>query len=170
MGLLDKFLTLTINMQIRIGILLVILLVIIISILLLIMSCLIQFYLFRNSFENIIEENDTKMLLNYEQYIHTIESTIEIKTKNDLEFYRNLEKMFFENLEGLELSIFLNENLEIQSIYKYNDDDIQDNIEETCYDKDYLKCIIYKFYGNEDGLNDDNKNKNFKKMLSYYNF
>ena len=169
MGLLDKFLTLTINMQIRIGILLVILLVIIISILLLIMSCLIQFYLFRNSFENIIEENDTKMLLNYEQYIHTIESTIEIKTKNDLEFYRNLEKMFFENLEGLELSIFLNENLAIQSIYKYNDDDIQDNIEGKCYDKDYLKCIIYKFYGNEDGLNDDNKNKNFKKMLSYYN-
>ena len=121
MGWLDKFLTLTINMQIRIGILFVILLVIIISIILLIMSCLIQFYLFTNSFENIIEENDNKMLSNYEQYIHIIESTIEAKTKSDLEFYKNLEKTFFENLEGLELTALLNENIPIKQIYEYND-------------------------------------------------
>ena len=169
MGWLDKFLTLTINMQIRIGILFVILLVIIISIILLIMSCLIQFYLFTNSFENIIEENDNKMLSNYEQYIHIIESTIEAKTKSDLEFYKNLEKTFFENLEGLELTALLNENIPIKQIYEYNDSEIKDTIEEKCYDKDYLKCIIYKFYGNEDELKDNKKNENFKNMLNYYN-
>ena len=51
--------------------------------------------------------NDNKMLSNYEQYIHIIESTIEAKTKSDLEFYKNLEKTFFENLEGLELTALL---------------------------------------------------------------
>ena len=165
MGWLDKFLTLTINMQIRIGISFVILLVIIISIILLLMSCLIQFYLFTNSFEDIIEENDNKMLVNYERYIHTIESTVEAKTKSDLEFYKNLEKTFFENLVGLELNTLLNENLEIKSIYEYNEEEIKDTIEEKCYDKDYLKCIIYKFFGN----GNYKENENFKKMLSYYN-
>ena len=161
-----KFLTFTINMQIRLRILSVISVSIIISIVLLVMSNLIQYHNFVNSFESIIEDKDNKMLLNYEQYIHTVESTVEEKTKIDLEFYRNLENMFFENLEGLELSTLLNEDLPINNIYEYNDNEINDNITGKCYDKDYLNCIIYKFYG----IGDDYKtNSNFTKMKSYYN-
>ena len=172
-SILDRCLKLTINMQIRVGITFVVLIAIIISMLLLTMSNIIQYYNFSSYYENIIQDEDNKMLLNYEQYIHTIESTVERKAKSDLEFYRNLEKMYFENLEGLELTDLLNENLESSRIKDYNElnEDKKDENEieekEKCFDSNYLKCIIYKFYGNEGG--DYKENKNFKKMVNYYN-
>ena len=142
LSLLDRCLKLTINMQIRVGITFVVLMAIIISILLLTMSNLIQYHNFTNYYENIIQDEDNKMLLNYEQYIHNIESTVERKTKSDLEFYRVLETVFFENLEGLELSTLLDTKLENNDIiHEFN----EENITENCYDKDYLKCITYQF-------------------------
>ena len=145
-SILDRFLKLTINMQIRVGITLVVLIAIIISILLLIMSNLIHYYNFTNYYENTIQDEDNKMMLNYEQYIHTIESTVERKAKSDLEFYRILEKMYFENLEGLELNTLLDNQLEIKNIYELNDlKNNEINITEKCYDSNYLKCIIYNF-------------------------
>ena len=173
-SLLDKCLTLTINMQIRVGITLVVLSAIIISMLLLTMSNIIQYYNFSSYYENIIQDEDNKMLLNYEQYIHTVESTVERKAKSDLEFYRNLEKVYFENLEGLELSDLLNSNLESGRIkdYKELNEDKEEETEqeekkEKCYDSNYLKCIIYKFFEVE-GY-DYKQNNNFKKMVNYYN-
>ena len=168
-SLLDKCLTLTINMQIRLGITIVVLGAIIISMLLLTMSNIIQYYNFSSYYENIIQDEDNKMLLNYEQYIHTVESTVEKKAKSDLEFYRNLEKMYFENLEGLELSDLLNSNLESSRIkdYKELNEDTEEEGKEICFDRNYLKCIVYKFYGSEgDGYKENN---NFKKMVNYYN-
>ena len=164
MGLsfLDRCLKLTINMQIRVGITFVVLMAIIISILLLTMSNLIQYHNFTGFYENIIQDEDNKMLLNYEQYIHTIESTVERKAKNDLEFYRVLESMYFENLEGLELSTLLDTDLPNDNIYELNNDAF--NITE-CYDEDYLKCIVYIFY-KYDG---DYKEEDFKKIIGYYN-
>ena len=164
-SILDRCLKLTINMQIRVGIILVVLTAIIISILLLTMSNLIQYYNFTNYYENTIQDEDNKMMLNYEQYIHTIESTVERKAKSDLEFYRILEKMYFENLEGLELSNLL-DNLENKNIYELNElKNSGINITKKCYDSEYLKCIIYKFDEYENYLNDTD----FKKMLSYFN-
>ena len=160
-GILDKFLTLTINMQIRVGITVVVLIAILISIVLLLMSNLIQYHNFTNYYENIIQDEDHKMLLNYEQYIHTIESTIETKAKNDLEFYRILEKMYFENLPGLELNDLLYINLNRENIYEWNN--IPEGI--NCNDSAYLKCIIYKLGNNEQVKN----NEDFQKMISYYN-
>ena len=98
LGLLDRFLKCTINKQIRVGITLIVLMAIIISISLLAMSNIIQYHNYSDYYEKIIYDEDNKMLLNYEQYIHTIESTIESKAKNDLEFYRILEKMYFEKM------------------------------------------------------------------------
>ena len=165
-SILDRCLKLTINMQIRVGIILVVLTAIIISILLLTMSNLIQYYNFTNYYENTIQDEDNKMMLNYEQYIHTIESTVERKAKSDLEFYRILEKMYFENLEGLELSNLLDTNLENKNIYELNElKNSGINITKKCYDTEYLKCIIYKFDEYENYLNDTD----FKKMLSYFN-
>ena len=165
-SILDRCLKLTINMQIRVGITLVVLIAIIISILLLIMSNLIQYYNFTNYYENTIQDEDNKMMLNYEQYIHTIESTVERKAKSDLEFYRILEKMYFENLEGLELNTLLDTQLEIKNIYELNDlKNNEINITEKCYDSNYLKCIIYNFNESNNYANDTD----FKNMLSYYN-
>ena len=165
-SILDRCLKLTINMQIRVGITLVVLIAIIISILLLIMSNLIQYYNFTNYYENTIQDEDNKMMLNYEQYIHTIESTVERKAKSDLEFYRILEKMYFENLEGLELNTLLDTQLEIKNIYELNDlKNNEINITEKCYESNYLKCIIYNFNESNNYANDTD----FKNMLSYYN-
>ena len=162
LSLLDRCLKLTINMQIRVGITFVVLMAIIISILLLTMSNLIQYHNFTNYYENIIQDEDNKMLLNYEQYIHTIESTVERKAKSDLEFYRVLETMYFENLEGLELSTLLDTNYESNNIiHEFN----EENITEKCYDKDYLKCIAYQFNKSEEYKD----NEDFQKILSYYN-
>ena len=167
LSLLDRCLKLTINMQIRVGITFVVLMAIIISILLLTMSNLIQYHNFTNYYENIIQDEDNKMLLNYEQYIHTIESTVERKAKSDLEFYRVLETMYFENLPGLELSSLLDANLDNNNIIHEFE---EEKITEECYDKDYLKCITYKFYKSEENKDKDYKdNEDFKKLLNYYN-
>ena len=158
LGLLDRFLKCTINKQIRVGITLIVLMAIIISISLLAMSNIIQYQNFSDYYEKIIYDEDNKMLLNYEQYIHTIENTIESKAKNDLEFYRILEKMYFENLEGLELNTLLDDNMKNGTIIESP---------ENCYNNNYLNCINYKFYG--DNTYNYENNENFMKMKNYYN-
>ena len=163
-SIIDKCLTLTINMQIRVEIIAVVLISIFISMLLLLMSNLIQYHNFTNYYENLIQDEDHKMLLNYEHYIHSVESTIETKSKNDLEFYRVLETMYFENLEGLELNTLLDNNLKNTNIYELDE---RNNLSD-CYDRDYLKCIIYK-YNRTGGNSAYEENEGFKKVISYYN-
>ena len=108
MGILDSFLKLTISVQIRVGIIIVVLFAILISLALLTVSTLIQYNTMTNYYENIIEDEDNKMLLNFEQYIHTIEKLFVRKSKLDLEFYSLLENITNESLEGLELNSLLN--------------------------------------------------------------
>ncbi len=104
MGLMERFLKMTISVQIRVGIITVVLFAIIISLALLTVSTLIQYNSMINYYENIMEDEDNKMLLNFEQYIHTVETLLDRKSKIDLYFYSNLEKIFYESLEGLELN------------------------------------------------------------------
>lgn len=160
LAILDKCLKLTINVQIRLGITFLVVISIIISLVLLVMSNLIQFEYFTNYYENIIQNEDNKMLLNYEQYIHTVESTIEKKAKNDLEFFRILETMYLENLEDLELSSLSNNGLEKENIYEW-----EESKNKQCFDNNYLKCIIYKHNEGEEFKN----SKNLEKMINYYN-
>ena len=162
MGLMDKFLKLKISLQIRVGIISVVLFAIIISLALLTVSTLIQYNTMINYYEEIIEDEDNKMLLNFEQYVHTVEKLLDRKSKLDLEFYTHLENIFYESLEGLELNTLLNIKFEVDKIF-----DIK-NVDETCFSNGDLNCIVYKIYPEEND-EDLKENNEFKQILNYYN-
>lgn len=163
MGLMDNFLKLKISLQIRVGIITVVLFAIIISLALLTVSALIQYNTMTNYYEEIIEDEDNKMLLNFEQYIHTVEKLVDRKSKIDLKFYSILENTFTESLEGLELNILLNNNFEIDKVF-----DINEHPEKMdfCYNNGDLNCIIYKFYPTDSTYKTEEE---FYKILKYYN-
>ena len=163
MGLMERFLKMTISVQIRVGIITVVLFAIIISLALLTVSTLIQYNSMINYYENIMEDEDNKMLLNFEQYIHTVETLLDRKSKIDLYFYSNLEKIFYESLEGLELNTLLNINLDIDKIFNINSE--PEKIE-TCFNSRDLNCIVYKFYPEN---SDFQNSEEFNQMLKYYN-
>ena len=171
LGLLDRFLKFTINMQIRVGITVVVLIAILISIALLSMSNIIQYNNFTNYYENIIQDENDKMLLFYEQYIQTVEATVERKAKSDLEFYQNLEKIYFENLTGLELNTLLDDTLDIDDTKIIDIKNANNETINNCYNKDYLQCIIYQFYGDESSeiVQNYKNSEEFKKLIQYYN-
>jgi len=165
MGLMDKFLKLTISVQIRVGIICVVLFAIIISLALLTVSTLIQYNTMINYYEEIIEDEDNKLLLNFEQYIHNIENLFDRKSKTDLEFYSVLENTFFEKLEGLEFNILF-ENISISQSEKIYDADEQSEAIDNCFNSDELKCIVYKYFSEDSSYKQD---KEFKKIIKYYN-
>ena len=118
-----------------------------------------------NYYEEIIEDEDNKMLLNFEQYIHTVEKLLDRKSKLDLAFYTHLENIFYESLEGLELKTLLNINFEVDKIF-----DIKNNPEkmETCFTNSDLNCILYKSFPEND--DEFKETEEFKQILNYYNF
>ena len=161
---MDQFLKLKISLQIRVGIISVVLFAIIISLALLTVSTLIQYNTMINYYEEIIEDEDNKMLLNFEQYVHTVEKLLDRKSKLDLAFYTHLENIFYESLEGLELKTLLNINFEVDKIF-----DINKNPEkmDICFTNSDLNCIVYKFYPEEnDAFKEEDE---FKLLLNYYN-
>lgn len=164
MGLMDTFLKLTISVQIRVGIISVVLFAIIISLALLTVSTLIQYNTMINYYEEIIEDEDNKMILNFEQYIHNIENLFDRKSKTDLEFYSILENTFFESLEGLEFNILF-ENINVAQDEKIYDVDEQSGAINNCFNSDELDCIVYKFFSNDINYK---KNKAFQKIIKYY--
>ena len=163
MGIMDTFLKLSISAQIRVGIISVVLFAIIISFALLTVSTLVQYNTMMNYYEDIIEGEDNKMLLNFEQYIHNVEKLLDRKSKTDLEFYSILENNFFESLEGLELNILLDNINQIDKIYDLDEEPESYN---NCYNSKNLDCIIYKFYPKNSTYKNE---KEFKEILKYYN-
>ena len=162
MGILDSFLKLTISVQIRVGIIIVVLFAILISLALLTVSTLIQYNTMTNYYENIIEDEDNKMLLNFEQYIHTIEKLFVRKSKLDLEFYSLLENITNESLEGLELNSLLNIDIELDKTHDVRE---ESDINSTCYYNSELNCIVYKMFPD----NSYKATKEFNNTLKYYN-
>ena len=166
MGFIDTFLKLSISVQIRVGIISVVFFAIIILFALLAVSTLIQYNTMINYYEEIIEDEDNKMLLNFEQYIHTVEKLLDRKSKTDLKFYSLLEKNYNESLEGVELNILLNNNIEID-IDKIIDIDKNPDKINSCFSSKNLECIVYKIYSNE--ANYITIENELKKILKYYN-
>ena len=164
MGLMDTFLKLTISVQIRVGIISVVLFAIIISLALLTVSTLIQYNTMINYYEEIIEDEDNKMLLNFEQYIHNIEYLFDRKSKTDLEFYSILENTFFESLEGLEFNILF-ENIDASQNEKIYDADEQSGAIDNCFNSHELNCIVYKYFSSD---NNYKNSKEFQKIKKYY--
>ena len=160
---MEKFLKLKISVQIRVGIITVVLFAIIISVALLIVSTLIQYNSMINYYDEIIEDEDNKMLLNFEQYIHTIETLLDINSKTDLSFYSILENTFYEKLEGLELNLLLNVNFESDKVF--NMKSLQEK-NDSCFNSGNLDCIVYKFYPDTSNFT---KQEDFNQLLIYYN-
>jgi len=162
MGLMDSFLKLTISVQIRVGIISVVLFAIIISLALLTASTLIQYNTMINYYEEIIEDEDNKMLLNFEQYIHNIENLFDRKSKTDLEFYSILESTFFESLEGLEFNILLDNVSQTDKVY---DIDGQSGAIDNCFNSGELNCIVYKFFSEDSSYKSTN---DYQRIIKYY--
>ena len=164
MGFIDTFLKFSISVQIRVGIISVVLFAIIISFALLFVSTLIQYNTMINYYEEIIEDEDNKMLLNFEQYIHTIEKLLDRKSKTDLKFYTLLENNFNQQLEGLELNTLLDNNIEIDKIIDINE---QPEKIDSCFNNKDLNCIVYKIFQKDN--NNLVEEEEFKQIIKYYN-
>ena len=163
MILMERFLKLKISVQIRVGIITVVLFAIIISLALLTVSTLIQYNSMINYYDEIVEDEDNKMILNFEQYIHIVETLLDRNSKTDLSFYSILENTFYETLEGLELNILLNVSFESDKIFDVNS---QPEKIDSCFNSRNLNCIVYKLYP----TNTDFKNQeDFQQLLKYYN-
>ena len=164
MSLIDRFLKLTISVQIRVGIITVVVFAVIIFLALLIVSTLIQYNTMINYYEQIIDDEDNKMLLNYEQYIHSLENILERKSKTDLKYYSLLESNFIENLEGLELSTLLTNITQIDKVIDVNEE--SEKIDE-CFNSGNVNCIVYKFFPEDSTYKKESEE--FNQLLKYYN-
>ena len=171
MTLFDKFLKLSISLQIRVGIICVILFAVSILSSLLIISTLIQFNTMQNYYHQIIEKENDNMLLNVEQYVFSVEDLIMINSKRDLRFLSLLQKNYFASLECLEMSDLLN-NYEIKDEKMYEVDTESEDYN-NCFNSTDIKCLVYKFI-NKDSSSGSSENItlnniSFAQLKIYYN-
>ena len=171
MTLFDKFLKLSISLQIRVGIICVILFAVIILSSLLIISTLIQFNTMQNYYNEIIENENDNMLLNIEQYVFSVEDLIMISSKRDLRFLSLLQKNYFATLECLEMKELLN-NYEIkdEKLFELN---TESEDYESCFNSTDINCLVYKFIYKDSGSgiseNITINNIPFDNLKVYYN-
>ena len=171
MTLFDKFLKLSISLQIRVGIICVIFFAVIILSSLLIISTLIQFNTMQNYYFEIIENENDNMLLNVEQYVFSVEDSLMLNSKRDLKFLSLLQKNYFATLENLEMNVLLN-NYEIkeEKVFEFN---METENYTNCFNSTDINCLVYKFLnkGSSSISSDDIviNNITFAQLKVYYN-